>query len=43
MDKITNLFGLLLDQWQQASLVDFGNMVLAVVLLGWFMTRFVQR
>jgi len=29
----------LLEQWQHATLMDYGHMVLAVVLLGWFVAR----
>ncbi len=43
MDKITNSVGLLLNHWQQATLVDYGHMILAVVLAGWFLTRIQQR
>jgi hypothetical protein len=43
MDKITSCVGALLDHWQRATLVDYGNMVLAVVLLGWFVTRIQSR
>ncbi len=40
MDKLTHLFGVLFDRWQQATFVDYGHLVLAVVLLGWFVTRY---
>lgn len=40
MDKLTQLCGVLLDRWQQATLMDYGHLILAVVLLGWFITRY---
>lgn len=43
MDKVTSWFGLLLEHWQQATIVDYGHMVLAVVLLGWFITHYHSR
>ena len=43
MDKITSWCGILLDNWQQATPMDYTRMVLAVVLLGWFIARYTQR
>lgn len=29
--------------WQDATLVDYGHMVLAIVLVGWFTSRLASR
>ena len=39
MQAITNWIGVLLEQWQGATLMDYGHLVLAVVLVGWFIAR----
>ncbi len=39
MNTITVWFGSLLEVWHNATLVDYGNLVLAVVVLGWFIAR----
>lgn len=43
MSYITLWVGTLLEKWQNATLVDYGHMVLAVVLLGWFVSRLNSR
>lgn len=43
MSNVTIWVGTLLEKWQNATLVDYGHLVLAVVLLGWFFTRLNSR
>jgi len=39
MAQIQLWFGYLIERWHHATLVDYAHMMLAVVLLGWFVTR----
>ncbi len=43
MNKITTWCGILIDNWQNATMMDYSKMALAVVLLGWFIARYTQR
>ena len=43
MDRITSWCGILLDNWLQATPMDYTQMILAVVLSGWFIGRYIQR
>jgi hypothetical protein len=35
-------FDFLFQTWQQATLMDYANLVIAVVLLGWFIARYTE-
>lgn len=39
MDFTTRLFGRLLDVWQQATPLEFLQLAMAVVLVGWYFSR----
>ena len=39
MYQMNSWFGFLLEQWQQATLLDYAHLVIGVVLLCWLITR----
>ena len=43
MDRITSWCGILLDNWQQATPMDYTRLVLGVVVLGWFIAHYSRR
>lgn len=36
-------FAVLLNQWHQATLVDYAHMVLAIVVGGWFVSKYYSQ